>query len=459
MSRFRSPIGCRIGALALILLLPGEPLAAGLPAGYSELDARVREALASVDAASMSTGETLASPLDPRQIGRLAARVNPEAIEALTRVRRQLLAVRKELGLPDVELKLEASDFTRVPEFNSMQGNMLAISRVFPLGGKLSGRAAATFHGARQAYHEYEGIVLDLIKDARAAAAELYSAERQTRILNDNIALSRQMAEVARIKYTTGLVIQQDVLKAEVEAARYENEQLETVRMADVARSMLATLLVRPVDAPIPPASLPTATAETATVEQLESMARSTRPELLAAAAAAAKAQAELRIANAERHRPDLMGQVGYMQNPLGDMSSWQAMVGINLPWFNSRRKHEVAEAAAGAAGEGRRLEAVWNRTRFVIREAHLRVRESAASVALFRDKLVPQANQTFDSARANYETDRVDFLTLVDAQRMLKESTMGQVRAEAELERRRADLDRAVGTRAQTPAGQEASR
>jgi outer membrane protein TolC len=121
-------------------------------------------------------------------------------------------------------------------------------------------------------------------------------------------------------------------------------------------------------------------------------------------------------------------------------------MVSVNLPWFSSRRKHEVQEAEVGVEGEQRRLESVWNRTRFILRDAFLRTREAAASLALFRDKLVPQARQTLDSARVNYETDQVDFLTLIDAQRALEESSMGQVRAAAELERRLAELERALG-------------
>ncbi len=449
---FPHPSGHRpwtAGLLAILMALGfGAPApAANLPAGYAELDGRVRAAMASIDAASRAAAEALSSPLDPGQVGRLAAGVNPEAIEALTRVRKQLVTVRKELGLPDVELKLEASGFTRVPDFNSMQGNMLALSRVFPLGGKLSRKAAAAFHDARRAFHEYEGVVADLRRDARLAAAELYSAEWQTQILDENIALSKQLAEVARIKYTTGLIVQQDVLKAEVETTRYENERLAMTRMAEVARSMICTLLARPADAAVPSASLPPAQPVTASVEQLETLARTCRPEFLAASAGVDRARSELGVATAERNRPDLMGQVGRMRDPLGDTSSWQAMVSVNLPWFSSRRKNEVREAEVGVEGEQRQLEAVWNKTRFALREALLRTREAVASLALFRDKLVPQARQTLDSARVNYETNQVDFLTLIDAQRSLEESSMGQVRAAAELERRLAELERALGS------------
>ncbi|MBI4868535.1 MAG: TolC family protein [Candidatus Wallbacteria bacterium] len=442
-----------------LLLLAARPLAAGLPAGYAELDTRVRDALAAVEAASRAGAEPLASPLDPRLIARTAAAKNPEAIEALTRVRKGLIAVRKELGLPDVSVSVEASDFTRVPEFDSAQGNMLALSRVFPLGDKLSRRAQAVFHGARRAFHEYEAVLQDMLRDARVAAAELYSSRRQLQILDENIALSMQLAEVARVRYATGLAIQQDVLKAQVEAARYENERLAMERMEGVARAMLNQLLARPGDTPLPPAAVPATARSSATAAELEAIAQGSRPEILAAAAALAQAEAELGATTADRSRPDLEGQVGYMENPRGDSSAWQAMVKINMPWFSARRDSEVAEAVAGKEGERRRLDAVRNRTSFLIHEALLRVSEAERSVSLFAERLLPQARQTLDSARANYETNQTDFLTVVDAQRSLEESSMAHVRAVADLARRLAELERAVGAPGGVWAVQEVRR
>ncbi len=57
-----------------------------------------------------------------------------------------------------------------------------AISRVFPLEGKLSRRALMAVHEAEQAYHESEAIVLDLRKDARIVVSEPCSSARQLAI-------------------------------------------------------------------------------------------------------------------------------------------------------------------------------------------------------------------------------------------------------------------------------------
>lgn len=436
-----------LGAACLTLLLGGGPVLAGLPAGYGELDRHVRAAMEAIDAATHKGGEALSAPLDALQVWQMAADRNPEVIGALDRVRQGLIATRKELGLPDLGVSLEARDFTRVPAFDSMQGNMLAVSRMWPLGDKLSRKALAAFHGAGQALHEYEAIVADLLRDARIAVSEVYSADRQIAILDENIVLSRQLAEVAKAKYMTALARQPDVLKADVEATRYENERIAMVRMAGVARAMVNSILSRPSSAPVPRTAAPARVATMSDIEPLEARARERRPEVLAAASGIEKARAEVSLATAERNRPDLEGQVGYMQNPEGDRDGWVAMVRLNLPWFSGRRKLEVDEASAGLAAERARFESVWNKTRFAIREAVLRFREAIDSLALFEEKLLPQARQTFESTRAAYETDQLDFLSLVDSQRSLKDVAMGQVKALAEVARRAAELDRATGS------------
>lgn len=116
---------------------------AGLPAGYGELHWHVEAVMETIDAAARGSGETLSAPLDPLEVGWMAAAHNPEAIEALSRVGKELIATRKELGLPDLAVSLDARDFRRLPAFDSMQGNILAVSRKWPLSGKLSRKALA----------------------------------------------------------------------------------------------------------------------------------------------------------------------------------------------------------------------------------------------------------------------------------------------------------------------------
>ena len=64
----------------------------------------------------------------------------------------------------------------------------------------------------------------------------------------------------------------------------------------------------------------------------------------------------------------------------------------------------------------------------------------------LLKSTLVPQAGATLDSALASYQTGKVDFATLLDAQRGIRKARLDQLKAHAELEIRRSEIERLLG-------------
>jgi outer membrane protein, heavy metal efflux system len=67
-------------------------------------------------------------------------------------------------------------------------------------------------------------------------------------------------------------------------------------------------------------------------------------------------------------------------------------------------------------------------------------------SISIYRDGLLPQAEHSFQTAVAAYQTGGVNFMTLLDAQRTIRDVRMGYYKALVEYEQSRADLERAVG-------------
>jgi DNA repair exonuclease SbcCD ATPase subunit len=59
---------------------------------------------------------------------------------------------------------------------------------------------------------------------------------------------------------------------------------------------------------------------------------------------------------------------------------------------------------------------------------------------------LLPQAELAFESALAGYETGRVDFATVLDAQRQIRRTRLELIRNRAEQQMRLADIERLVG-------------
>ena len=65
---------------------------------------------------------------------------------------------------------------------------------------------------------------------------------------------------------------------------------------------------------------------------------------------------------------------------------------------------------------------------------------------ALATDDLLPEAELTFKAALAGYENGKLDFATLLDAQRQIRQAKQDQIRAQAEGQARLAEIERLLG-------------
>ena len=61
-------------------------------------------------------------------------------------------------------------------------------------------------------------------------------------------------------------------------------------------------------------------------------------------------------------------------------------------------------------------------------------------------NSLLPQAELTYRSALASYENGKVDFATLLDAQRQIRLARQNRIKAQAEAQARLADIERIAG-------------
>jgi cobalt-zinc-cadmium efflux system outer membrane protein len=59
---------------------------------------------------------------------------------------------------------------------------------------------------------------------------------------------------------------------------------------------------------------------------------------------------------------------------------------------------------------------------------------------------LLPQAELTFNSALASYEATKVDFATLLEAQRAIRQARQNQIKARFEGQVRLAEIEKLLG-------------
>jgi outer membrane protein TolC len=127
-------------------------------------------------------------------------------------------------------------------------------------------------------------------------------------------------------------------------------------------------------------------------------------------------------------------------------IGEWEVMLEMNLPLqFESRRSAE-REAESKLAAASSRKEAAVNRLTGELFQNLSGLLAAQRIEILTSTSLLPQAEATFQSALAGYENGKVDFATLLDAQRQIRKSKLDLLKAQGDMQSRLAAIERLLG-------------
>jgi outer membrane protein TolC len=135
------------------------------------------------------------------------------------------------------------------------------------------------------------------------------------------------------------------------------------------------------------------------------------------------------------------------MRNQTDD---WALMLGVNLPvapWAYGRYSAAVTRSNVLVNQSQAEYNNMKNMIASQIKDALARVTSSQAQVELLKTTTIPQAQQTVQSAIAGYQTGKVDFLSLLDAQRMLLTAQLDYHMVIVNFITSQTDLERAIGS------------
>jgi outer membrane protein, heavy metal efflux system len=322
---------------------------------------------------------------------------------------------------PRVGVDVERSDTTR---FFSSTDNEWMVSQELPLSGKNRLRARAAEAQADAALAESYRRQLNAFRDARIAFYDLITIQAQLELNAKNAVLLRQFAEITRIKYEAGARMQSDLFMAEMESVKNAEARRDLEQRLLEAQSRLNVLMNRSPDHPLPPATLPHIPEPAYDAVDGEKVALQYRPELSIAEDKIRTAKAQHSLAK-RAWIPDPELRIEARQfNGSASIREYDTGIFFNFPWF-SRRKYRaaIAEAEFNRQSAEHELAAVQNETRGLVREQLQRIQTLHHHYMLFRDKLVPLARQSVDSARISYNNDKATFLELLTAQQTLQDT------------------------------------
>jgi outer membrane protein TolC len=329
---------------------------------------------------------------------------------------------------------------------DASNGYRFDLSQKLPWRGKLALRGENVQAQARAAANDVDDIRLQLIESAKVAFFDYYLVTRAIEVNEENLRLLREFRRNAETRYKTGLTPQQDVLQADVEIGRQQKRSLTLERLRLVAVARINTLLNRDPDVPLPPPpkkidvlnGLPEA-------PQLRSAALARRPDLRALTNRIQAEQAALALAYKE-YCPDFDLMAAYDGFWVEPGLRTQLALRLNLPVRLARRDAAVWEAKAKIAERRAELDRQVNRVNYEINQAYAEVNENKSAARLYEQKVVPAAELNVKSAQAAYQTGKIPFLTLVEAERDVIRLKDEYYEFVAEYYRRLATLERVAG-------------
>jgi outer membrane protein, heavy metal efflux system len=383
----------------------------------------------------------LPSPLSLRDVVRLAGEQRDEIQAARARIR---AAEARPTIVSALQDPMISPSLDHLPFMLGGADVSFTIEQQIPLSGIRRHRRTSALADVDRLRADANRTTLDVGVQAVNAFLMVQERRRTTALVSEQLAFARDVVSAANARYASGTAPQSDVLRAEVEVARFEALALALVSEVRGAEAMLNTSLALDADGPVPAlASL--AFPQLPPSWSAIKTALTSRPELLAGRAEIARAGADVEVMR-DMFRPMATIRTGPSYT-MAEGNGWMAMVGISLPIWRDKLHAGVAEARAMRAMSEADLRAM---TRMIEGDAAVALNQLQATrdrhAALTSDVL-PRARMAIEPAVAGYTSGQLPLVSVIEAVQALWLAQADLIAADTELGLAWARLGRAIGS------------
>jgi len=371
---------------------------------------------------------------------------NPEILSTKNAFESASARIPQAGSLSDPTIEYEYDRITADRMLTGDPMNTLSVTQDIPFPTKLYLKAKIASKLAKMAYENYKAKERDIIARVKSAYSKLYLIYKEIDINKENKEILDQLSKTATTRYGAGQGTQADVLKAQVELARVDNELilLEQKRITEQAK--LNVLLNRDPKDDFGIPSAESAVKFDRTLDDFYQLARANNPELKAYNYAVERGQAAYDLSINE-YMPDFSVRFKQMVGQGSDKGSWAGMVGVTIPlWFFQKQSFGVKEMKSDLAMVKAEYKGKENSVLFEINDAYARAVANKKLIELYGTAFIPQAQETVNVAIKGYESEKADFLTVLDSQRMLISFKLDHYKAILDLRIALADLERTAG-------------
>lgn len=402
-----------------------------------------------------NSGNLTVSPQSIDEFIRLALARHPSIQAARQRVSAEANRIPQVRSLPDPKFN---NTFWPIHE-QSIQtaagrvGNQMSLSQAIPWPEKRRTKASIVSQQVQVAKAEVEQIEREITEAVRLSYYEVWYATRAIAIVEETKELIDDLTKVAEARYRSGGT-QQDVLRARLESDRLDDQFVGLAQQKLAAQADLATLVQQPVTLLAEPtdelglADVPTQ------LDELIALAEQCNPKLKGLAWEVQRDRQKHRLACLQKY-PDLQvglnwGLVSDDSNVISPVANGHDQINFNvgttLPIWGNKINAGVREAANRTSSTAKRLDAerdaLYGKLRRLVAQADAFTEQRD----IYRNRIIPRAEDTLKLSVADYRGKRTDFFSLIETYRELLMFETQLVRIEASLAGTVARIERAVG-------------
>ncbi|MFH1652848.1 MAG: TolC family protein [Pseudomonadota bacterium] len=325
-------------------------------------------------------------------------------------------------------------------------------SQKIPFPAKLVVQGRSQKKSAEIFKEEYEATERELIKNVKLVYYDIYWVDKAIQTTEGEKAILESLERVAKKRYESKLAPLQDVIKTQVAIS----ELIEKLYTLNENRksfvSQMNSLLNRDRNSSFDNVVNLNTSEFNHSLKDLSGMAGISRQELKGAKIAIEKAQNERTLAKLN-YVPDFTFGFDYTFIDKGNIAvqnngkdAWLGTVSLNIPIWLNKINAQVKEKKAVLQAAKENYVDTKNRVEYEVESLYYRINSGKDVINLYKNALIPQAQQSFDAAKVGYESGEVDFLNWLDSERTLLQVRLTYYKAVADYQKSIAQMERVVG-------------
>lgn len=341
------------------------------------------------------------------------------------------ITVQRSLPDPQLTFQLDIQDVIT----SVMPGLMMS----FPGMGKLRAAGELAAASSQAGYYAFKAAALESAYELKRAYYRLYFLEQKIRVNREDLDLLKDLEELARTQNETGRATLQDVLRAQIEQSRLNNDIVNLEDSRDLLMAQFKAALGLGANDPTPPVPAQfESTPLDIPADKILETALAENLRLRGLIADVHAAEAAIRLAYKAR-MPDT--SVGLMADAKMSPVLYRPWGTVSLPIWRDKLAAQVAEAQANKRAGEARLSAEQISLAVDVAERAFVYREATRNLELLQNELLPKQRQSLEVARSGYLSGQIDFLNLTDVEQTLLRFDLDQVEARTQRELSLAEL------------------